>query len=154
MSFIPRILIKQLLRDRSGVAAIEFAFAAPILVTALVGIVDVGMGLYKQMQLVNAVEAGVQYAMTNGWNSTQIQNVVVNATDLAAVNATPAPTKSCGCPSSATIVTATCGSACASGSLAGTYITVNAQFAYTPVIPFPGFGGATTLVAQSTVRIQ
>jgi Flp pilus assembly protein TadG len=154
MFLILQILIKHLLRDRSGVAAIEFALAAPILVAALVGIADVGMGIYKQMQLINAVQAGARYAMTNGWNSVQIQNTITNATDLAAISATPAPTHSCGCPSGATIATATCGSTCASGAPAGTYVTVNAQFAYTPVIPFVGFGGALTLVAQSMVRIQ
>jgi Flp pilus assembly protein TadG len=149
-----KIFIKDLLRDRSGVAAIEFALAAPILVAAFVGIADVGMGIYKQMQLVNAVQAGARYAMINGWNSAQIQNAVTSATDLTAVSATPAPTTSCGCPSNATIIAATCGSTCASSAAAGTYVTVNAQFAYTPVIPFVGFGGAVTLVAQSTVRIQ
>lgn len=34
------------------------------------------------------------------------------------------------------------------------YVIVNAQYTYTPALPYSVFGSALTLTAQSTVRIQ
>jgi Flp pilus assembly protein TadG len=150
---LPSPLVR-LLRQPSGNAAIEFALIAPFLMAVLIGVVDLGTALYKRMEVVNAAHAGAQYAVVKGWDSTAIQNAVTAATSLASISASPAPMKSCGCANGMAIAIATCGSACPSGAVASTYVTVSAQAPYTPLFIQPWLGGPTTLTAQSMVRIQ
>jgi TadE-like protein len=52
-------------RENEGVAAIEFAVCAMVLLTILAGTVDIGITLYTGFQLDNAVDAGAQYAVDN-----------------------------------------------------------------------------------------
>ena len=143
-----------LLRAPEGNAVMEFGLVAPMLGAILVPLVDVGIGFYQSMQVQDAAQAGAQYAMAHGWNSSAIQNAVTNATALSTVNASPQPTRSCGCPGGTTVVSAACGSTCADGKPAGTYVTVSAQAVYKTLVPYPALGSSVTLSAQSTARIQ
>lgn len=140
--------------DRTAAAAIEFAIAAPLMVALVIPMVDLGAGFQQQMQVQDAAQAGAQYALAHGWDSTAIQNAVTSAATLSGIQASPAPATSCGCPQGTSIAAATCGSTCTSGLAAGTYVTVNAQAGYSPLIPYPMFGQSVTLSAQATVRIQ
>jgi Flp pilus assembly protein TadG len=79
------------LRRKSGNAAIEFALIAPILAAMLVAMTDLGVAIYEKMQIRAAADAGVQYAVAKGWNSTAIQNAVTSATSMPAARR-PAPT--------------------------------------------------------------
>jgi Flp pilus assembly protein TadG len=142
------------LRDaREGNAVVEFSIAAPVLAVIFVPLIDIGMAVYQKMQVQDAAQAGAQYAMAHGWNSSSIQTAVTSATGLS-VSASPAPSKSCGCPDGSSVSAATCGSTCSDGQTAGTYVTVGAQVTYTPLIPYPGMGSSVTLSAQTTARIQ
>jgi Flp pilus assembly protein TadG len=148
-----RARLARLLGARDGNAAVEFSLAAPVLTIMLVPMVDIGMGVYQQMQVQDAAQAGAQYAMAHGWNSSSIQSAVTSATALS-VSATPAPSKSCGCPDGSSVSAATCGSTCSDGQPAGSYVTVSAQATYTPLLPYPAMGSSVTLSAQATARIQ
>jgi Flp pilus assembly protein TadG len=136
------------------VSSVEFALAAPLLITILTVLVDFGVGFYEKMQVEDAAQAGAQYALIHGWDSSAIQNAVTNATTLSGVTASPVPTKTCGCPSGTAVTTATCGAVCSNGLSAGTYVTVNAQASYTPWISYAVLGTNVTLTAQSVARIQ
>ena len=57
---------KRFAKDRKGLAAIEFALAAPALVILLVGVTDVGMFVYNRMDTTSAIQAGAQYYMAGG----------------------------------------------------------------------------------------
>lgn len=140
-------------RDRRGNAAIEFALLAAPLILMMVGTVDYGFGIYRQMEVQNAAQAGAEYALKYGFNTTGITSAVTSATAYS-ISASPAPVQSCGCPSGTTISPAACGSSCASGATAGVYVTVAAQATYTTIIPYPGIPNSYTLAAASTVRIQ
>ena len=76
-------LIAGLARAREGNAAVEFSIAAPVLVIIFVPLIDIGMGIYQQMQVQDAAQAGTQYAMAHGWNSSAIQSAVTSATALS-----------------------------------------------------------------------
>ena len=91
------------LRRKSGNAAIEFALIAPILAAMLVAMTDLGVAIYEKMQIRAAADAGVQYAVAKGWNSTAIQNAVTSATSMSGVSASPVPVQSCGCASGTTM---------------------------------------------------
>ena len=53
--------------DIDGVAAIELSIIAPMLVLALVCTADLGLGIYRNMQVQNAAQAGAEYAVTHGF---------------------------------------------------------------------------------------
>lgn len=142
-----------LLDAREGNAVVEFSIAAPVLAIIFVPLIDIGMAMYQQMQVQDAAQAGAQYAMAHGWNSSSIQSAVTNATALS-VSASPAPSKTCGCPDGSAVTAATCGSTCSDGQTAGTYVTVGAQVTYTPLLPYPTMGNSVTLSAQTTARIE
>jgi Flp pilus assembly protein TadG len=142
------------LRDSRGAAAVEFALCAPLLIGFIVPITDLGMRGYSSLQVEIAAQAGARYAILHGWDSTGITNAVTNATGFTTISASPAPASSCGCPSGNTIATTTCGGTCANGETVGTYVTVNAQAAFTPLFPLPGIVEAGTLSSQTIVRVQ
>jgi Flp pilus assembly protein TadG len=133
---------------------VEFAITTPLLIGMLIPLIDLGLGIAKNTQLHNAAQAGAQYAFVNGWDSTAIQNAITKATNLSPIEALPAPSQSCGCPTGTAVTTVACGSVCSDGTNAGTYVKVNARSSYTPVIPYPMFGSSVTLVATSIVRVN
>jgi Flp pilus assembly protein TadG len=141
--------------DESGATAVEFGFVAAILCFLLVGLIDFGMGYWQKMQVGNAARAGVQYAMVNGWNQTEISTAVTGATALSSIAASPAPTQACGCPSASSgIVAASCGASCTGGGTAGTYVTVNASATYSTLLSYPGIASTFALTATNTLRIN
>ena len=146
--------IPPFVRANEGSVAIEAAIVVPMLALIMVPLIDIGMAIYQQMQVRDAAQAGAQYAMAHGWNSNAIQNAVTAATSLPSVTASPAPTKTCGCPSGTSIAAAACGTNCANGQPVGVYITVNAQATYTTLIAYPVLGSSVPLSSQATVRTQ
>jgi Flp pilus assembly protein TadG len=148
-----RMRLAALLGARDGSAAVEFSLAAPILAIMFIPMIDIGMMVYQKMQVQDAAQAGAQYAMAHGWNSNSVQSAVTSATTLS-VSASPAPSKSCGCPDGSSVSAATCGSTCSDGQPAGNYVTVSAQATYAPLLPYPLMGSSVTLSAQATARIQ
>jgi len=147
--------LSQLFLYEKGTAAIEFGLIATFLSLLLLGIVDFGMSYWEKVQVGNAARAGAQYAIFNGWNSSGITTAVTSATSLASISATPAPSQSCGCTSATTgITSATCGTNCTGGGLAGTYVTVHAQASYSSIFSYPGLANPLTLSASMTVRMQ
>lgn len=57
--------LKSLLRDTSGSAAVEFAIIAPVIATALVGMVDLGQFFYERADVNSALRMAAQTAMSD-----------------------------------------------------------------------------------------
>lgn len=144
--------------DDRGVSAIEFAFVAPVIAVLIIGIIDFGMGLWKEMEVANAAQAGAAYAAAKGWSSgvSGIESAVASATSLSSITASPVPTWPpwCGCPNTSSGIAATsCGSPCSDGSTAGHYVTVYAQAPYSTILPWPGINNPMTLSYATYARI-
>ena len=137
-----------------GVAAIEFAIVVPILLLMSITTIDIGIGFYRKMQVHNAAQAGAQYALLKGFNSTNIESAVVNASSPFPVTATPPPSTFCGCAASTGVTTIDCASKCVSGRDPGRYVQVSAQGTYKPFLPYNGLPKSFTFSAQATARIQ
>lgn len=143
-----------------GVAAVEFALVAPLLLTLLTGIGEIGIAAHQKMQVQAAVEAGALYAAKNGaGNLTAIGNAVVNGTGTYGISADPAPTSFYGCPktsgdpgivSQGTNSTTVCAG---DSKLPGQYVTVNARITHTTLLPYLDLS-LTTLSASATVRVK
>jgi Flp pilus assembly protein TadG len=148
----------------AGVAAIELAMVSPLLATGVLGAGELGISILRETQVQFAAQAGITYAIANGFNATNISNAIVNATTYTSITATPAPSQFCGCASAtgvtvvstctSTTTTCTCTSTCSSGFTAGTYVASSAKALFSPIIPNPWQASTVTLAYQATVRIQ
>jgi len=141
-------------RNDSGAAVVEFGVIVPVLAFMAVAVGDIGLGMARKMQVDNAVQLGVAYAMTHGFDANAISAVVAGATNSSSISASPGPVLFCGCATASGITAATCGSVCPSGAAAGTYVTVSAQTTYNATMNYPVVPGTYTFNAQGTVRLQ
>jgi len=141
--------------DSRGVAAVEFALIAPVFVTMLVILVDVGRFIYYRTVIIGAVSAGVQFAVLAAQNGTAIdtafsteaalvtsqlsQNVLTapDAYVTATVNNGASSSQVCCITTSGTTTTWTCAAAptCSiDGSDPGVYITIVASATFHPLL--------------------
>jgi Flp pilus assembly protein TadG len=148
----------------AGSALIEFTLLAPLLVVTSIYTIDFGLLFYRKMQVQNAAQAGVDWAIANRiFNSSYISTAATNATNYATISVST-PIRQCGCPSSTGVVTsgytynsptATCIPACPNGSVPGLYVTVQTQATWDSFVRYGLFSSANrTLTAQATARIQ
>ena len=145
--------------DRRGGAAVEFAILAPVLLLLAVGTADFSMALYQSIAVCNAAASGAAYTSNtfaaDGFSSTATATAVTSATALTQITASPAPTEYCGCPGATTgVATATCGSTCTSGAVAGIYVSVTAKATYALLLKYGSFPTSLTLQSTSVVRVQ
>ena len=145
----------------AGVAAIELAMVSPLLVTGVLGTGELGFTIFRQTQVQFTAEAGADYALAHGFIATGTQSIssaIVNATKYTAINATPAPTQFCGCPTASGVTNAggtpPCSATCSGGSKAGTYVQANSQAQFSPIISNPWQTSSVTLTGQAIVRIK
>ncbi len=150
------VALRRFGRSRDGVAATEFAIVSSVMIMAMVGLYDFDRASWHRIEVATAASAGAMYAASHGFNSNGIVASVLGATNFSTLAATPAPTMPCGCPSGTSGVTvAACGSTCSSdGSIAGYYVTVNAQASYTFLFPHPYVTQPVVLTASAMAKLQ
>ena len=141
-------------RDRRGAAAVEFGIMIPLLSLMAVSVTDIGLAVYRKMQVEGSAQAGVQYAIARGFDASRVSSAVTNATNSTAITASPAPYQFCGCPTSNGVGTVGCGTVCTGGVQAGTYITVSAQAMYSTLLDYRIVAATYTYNVQSTARLQ
>ena len=149
-----RRIFRDFANNRRGAAAIEFGVLVPVLALMVVSVVDVGLAVYRKMQVEGAAQAGVEYAVAHGYDTNAISAAVANATNSTAITANPGPTKYCGCATASGVNSMTCGSVCPGGAMAGTYTTVSAQAVYYTIINYQLVPNSYSISMQSTVRLQ
>ncbi len=141
--------------DVSGAVAIEFGILVPLLALMVVATLDIGLAIYRKMQVEDAAQAGAEYSIRNGFDPAAISAAVGAATNNPAITASPAPVQFCGCATGSSVSTATCGAPCSDGTLAGTYATVSAQTTFNTILSYGSIAPSTyTFTAQSTARLQ
>jgi Flp pilus assembly protein TadG len=138
----------------TGLAAIEFALIGPILAIGIIGTVDLGLGIYRKMQVQTAAQAGAEYAAAHGFAPSEVTAAIRSATSLSTIQAEPVPVQFCGCATAEGVVSTSCGTTCSGGAAAGTYVSAAALSSYTTIIPYPLFPRQFEFAAQSTVRIR
>ena len=151
---LPRRLFVSAANNTSGAVAVEFGFIIPVLALMVVSVIDIGLGVYRKMQVEDAAQAGVQYAIMHGFDANAISNAVTGATGSSAVTASPSPVTFCGCATGSGISTVSCGTTCLGGALAGTYTTVSAQATYSTILNYQVVPYTYTYTTQSTARLQ
>jgi len=131
---------------QSGIAAVEFALIAPIMMVLLLGLLDYGIAAYHSMELESAARSGAQYARLDSSNTALVVTTVKNSTLLDTTKLTVNVTEFCECSDGSSVV---CGTTCGVGNVRK-YMQINASYAHTPLfIP-----GIMTLSGASTIRTQ
>ncbi|QDW40181.1 pilus assembly protein [Bradyrhizobium sp. KBS0727] len=149
-----RRLFDRAASDTGGAVAVEFGFLVPVLALMVVAVIDIGLGVYRKMQVEDAAQAGVQYAIMHNFDANAISDAVTSATNSTAVAASPLPVSFCGCATGSSISTVSCGTTCPGGALAGTYTTVSAQATYSTILNYQLVPSTYTYTAHSTARLQ
>ena len=147
-------MLERVRRARSGTAALEFAFSAPLLAILLVGAMELGFSIHQAMQVHSAVEAGAIYVAKYGWNSAGITAAVNGATTVSGLTVSPAPAQFCGCPSASGITVASCSTVCAGGAAAGSYVRIDAALSHQTILSYPGITAPATFTAETVVRVN
>ena len=152
-----------------GAIAVEFAFAAPVLITLALGAADFGSLMNASASLRGATRAGAEYAKAN-WNNPSVTNPTT-ATEQQVCGflgltllsgscspVTPSVATSCTCDdnSSVTPCPPTGTNPCASQTNPGVllYVTVTATQSFSPLFSWTGFAFPSSLAATTTVRTQ
>ena len=146
------VLLRSAVVAEDGMAAIEFGILSAVMMIFLICAADLGAAGYSAMQVQTSAQSGAEYASAHTFDATAISNAVTNSTSASGISASPAPAKFCGCPSASGVATATCGSTCADGSIAGNYVRVTATRSYSTMIAYPGMPNPLVQTTVTTVR--
>lgn len=155
--------------DQRGVAALEFALTAPVLLLVMGGAIDFGLATLGSGRLASGVNHGVATAIAQGTAVTaaSIVTAVQNGARLAGLIDTVTVTVSgpaCYClsgsplslPATSTAMTATgCAGTCPSGS-AGPYVfmKINASFTYQALMPSYSGLNQRAVTQSAVVRLS
>jgi len=151
-----RHLLIRLSRHRRGIAAVEFALIAPILVVCLLAVYDLGRALQQQIRLNQAVEAGGLYAITWFDRTSEIVSVVSAAAGNMGNVSIYGPVAYCQCWNSVTSATNAQGctfstaSVCGGTSVFRRFVSIGAARSVTPIF----FTTLTTTSVKNVVLTQ
>jgi Flp pilus assembly protein TadG len=129
--------MRSTLCDCRGIASLEFAIIATLMVIFVLAGFDLGHAAQQRILLQEAVRAGGQYAMSYPFNSsgtvntTAITNAISTALPASWTNATiGTPTASCSCWSSSGGTTASATCTCSGSATLQRYMTLSASRPY------------------------
>lgn len=158
------------LQSKSGNAAVEFVFVAPLLVLLLGGIVELGLAIRANFALQEALLSGANEASHKGWNATAIQTAITSSSPLVSpATATVTVTRSCGCPDGTALSTVrcdtdplnpgTCPSSCSTTICESDQLTARQYATLTASIPrqsvfTTNFGLPASISATMTTRLR
>jgi Flp pilus assembly protein TadG len=160
------------IEDRRGVAAIEFAIVAPVLLMVLAGTADFGLIRFGKSQMANGVAQGIEYALLQGPSVTAanvISMVQAGATRAGLANSVTVVVTGPACycvttasfpaalvtPSTALSGTYTCTNTCTSPAVApAPFMTVRASYVYQPLLPFYSQLASPTVAETIMVRLK
>ena len=150
-------MIARLLRQKKGVASLEFAiFGSAILVPVLAGALDCGLLISAYAGVTRAQQAGVMAAWSGAANST-IKTAATSAYSSGSPSVSISNTWYCAPSSSSWTHTGTPYTApptCASGNTATQYVSIAVSTTVRLPIPIPGFASKYPIASTATVRLQ
>lgn len=143
-------------RSRRGAAALEFGLVAPILITLLLAVSDIGGAIQQNIRLEAAARSALGYAhlysdtnqlgtirnyiitALNGWNDVTVSNVVATCDCATTANGVT------------TAVNGTCGVACTAGQEGRRFLTVAISRPYNGILFMQG----RTLQGNIVLRVE
>ncbi|MCW5731058.1 MAG: pilus assembly protein [Alphaproteobacteria bacterium] len=135
--------------DTGGNVLVEFAFAVPILVTLLIGLVDFGAGVHDMLGLRSAARAGAEFAVARPTDLDGVTAVVLASTDLKQDAVTVTTTNFCECPNGAAVA---CDGTCS--GVIREYVRVRVSQPFAPILPYGHLVMPDEIVGEAVVRVR
>lgn len=149
--------LRRLLRERRGVAALEFAlFGSAILVPVLAGAVDCGLLITAYASVTRAQQAGAMAAWS-GAATSAIQSAASTAYGSGSPSITATTSWYCAPSTTSWTHTGTSYSTkptCSSGYTATEYVSIAVSAKVKLPVPLPGFASNYPVSSTSMVRLQ
>lgn len=137
-------------RNRQGGPAVSFAFALPLLMLIVVGLIDFGSHMVNTTALRNAARAAVQYARVKPTDAAGIQAVAVQVGKLDPATLNVTTTLFCECSPG---IQVQCSAQC-TGAAMQKFVKVEVSQVFDPIIPYPELVLPTTVTGRATIRYQ
>jgi TadE-like protein len=143
-------MIRQLRRNSDGSVAVETAIFTPIFLVMMLGVTDLGAGMFLRMQVNAAVQAGATYAVLNSRNPvcTTLTSTCLNGIEQTMNDASGNPSF---CTSA--VCTPFIG-VCADGVPEHLCISVTANYPHTPILPDAVYSWASAQHYSSTITLR
>ncbi|MGB0748857.1 MAG: TadE/TadG family type IV pilus assembly protein [Magnetospiraceae bacterium] len=139
-------------RNRRGSVAIEASVAIPVLIIAVLGMVDFGLYIRDQIELEQAARAGGQYALLDSSDEDAITAAVTGATEMSIPDGGITISSSCECVDDNSAVA--CDGSCATGSMRE-YLTITATAPYDPIfLDLPYFSEGMQVTGNVTFQVR
>jgi Flp pilus assembly protein TadG len=153
-----------------GSLAVEFAFAAPVLISLALGVADFGLLMNTSASLRGATRAGAEYAKAN-WNNPSVTNPTTGTEQRvcgflgltlssgSCSPVTPGVSTACTCDDNSAVTPCppTSTNPCAlNANNKGVflYVTVTATQSFNPILSWASFAFPSSLTATTVVRTQ
>lgn len=156
-------MLKTFLKNRDGIAAVEFALITPVMFVIILGLFDYGLYMNQLMQTDNALRATVQYmaeADEDAYLTPTVlkQDIVdevlaftgveIEADDLTLPNTLPV----CECSDGSSVVCAT--GDCGEDDYVRRFVEATIDNTYTIMIPIPGVGNSISYSKSMRLQIE
>ncbi len=152
-----KLSLAKFLKDKSGVAATEFALIVPFLLFLLVAMVDYGFYINTAMKLENTARAAAEYIL-NGGDEDDIEDDIIMPSNLQlteesreTLNVTTEFV--CECIGGEAVDCDT-GSCDAEGDYMRRYAIVTLDMEYQTLFPYPGVRDSITLRGHARIQDQ
>lgn len=152
----------------SGIAALEMALIAPLLVSVIIVAVDFGAALLSKARITRALESSAEYATLAGQNSIAWSTIKTNAMAIASsvtspflgtaivdahINQDLAAGSKC-CPNSSGLNCGATTTSCTDGSTPGSYIKITVRYPFNALFSTDTYLTGTTLSDSIVAPIQ
>ncbi len=127
-------------RNRQGAAVVEFAIVAPVFITLVLGMIEVGRGVMVQQVLTNASREGARFGVLDGATGADVTTKVKDYITRANINSAAA---------TVTVNPSDPSSAPYGGQV---QVTVSIPYASVSWVPVPRFLASQPLSASSSMR--
>lgn len=148
-----RAIFSRFARDDHGIAAVEFAFVAPVLVLLLVGMIDFGMYINQRMQLENLARSATEYVIKGGSEANVMSDVIAGSgqiEDEEMDEITSSASSTCECDDGVEVI---CGDGCG-GGYERRFYAFELTRTYTPMFPYPGIPDSITMTGHARLQVQ
>jgi len=134
--------LRRLFGNREGTAIVEAAIFAPIFLLMMLGITDLGTGMFVRMQVNAGTQAGAAYAIVNKCASACLANIKAAINDATG---NPAFCNSNSCTASLEPCAADASTTC---------IVVSLSYTFSPLLPDVLYSWAQTMSFSNTATIR
>jgi Flp pilus assembly protein TadG len=134
----------------TGQTVVELALLLPVLLTLMIGLIEIGRYAYFDILISNAARAGAQYGAQSLIQAADKNGIIAAAQNDGLTTMKITPSQVCGC-----VATALGG--CPSGAVCPlplVYVQVTATEKYSSLFKYPGIPQTMTLTSTVTMRVS